>query len=345
MASSDKVVVNAEHIAEHGGSLKRAMELWSSRNGPVNYNTWQSLYFALLRDHGLIDEDVVAGESQSDMQKRIRARYHEIQSEVHGPDHLAQSILAQAKRNAEGKEDAGLPAVDIGTSADAGESRGRATAPILPGRAGESRTNARPPAKAAPRVAYDFQQYQLATPRDLEQERVQNRSQIRSGSPGAEWLRGADIRGLDTFQYETRPTSPGATSQGSLPSGGQPDRLLHLPGAGECWSEDGCTHTEATAEQEERLARYASQLHGLEGSTPDGVEFCLQVDQLIPEYREMYGEWVSEDRETRVGEPIKVFALEKLSELDAEQFEEEYELKRHVYALGRLANRTMPQSF
>ena len=107
MASSDKVVVNAEHIAEHGGSLKRAMELWSRRNGPVNDNTWQSLYFALLRDHGLIDEDVVAGEGQSDMQKRIRARYHEIQSEVHGPDHLAQSILAQAKRNAEGKEEAG----------------------------------------------------------------------------------------------------------------------------------------------------------------------------------------------------------------------------------------------
>ena len=39
MASSDKVVVNVEHIAEHGGSLKRAMELGSSRNGPVNYNT------------------------------------------------------------------------------------------------------------------------------------------------------------------------------------------------------------------------------------------------------------------------------------------------------------------
>ena len=58
MASSDKVVVNAEHIAEHGGSLKRAMELWSSRNGPVNYNTWQSLYFALLRDHGLTDEEL-----------------------------------------------------------------------------------------------------------------------------------------------------------------------------------------------------------------------------------------------------------------------------------------------
>ena len=167
MASSDKVVVNVEHIAEHGGSLKRAMELWSSRNGPVNYNTWQSLYFALLRDHGLTDEEAASGESQSDMQKRIRTMYHEIQSEIHGPDHLAQSILSQAKRNAEGREEAGLP---VGVSTDTGESRARATGPILPGRAGEFRSDARPSAKVMPRVANEIQQYQLATPRDLEQE-------------------------------------------------------------------------------------------------------------------------------------------------------------------------------
>ena len=41
---------------------------------------------------------------------------------------------------------------------------------------------------------------------------------------------------------------------------------------------------------------------------------------------------------------MKLFALEKLTEIDVDVFEHEYDLKRHVYALGKLAGRTAAQS-
>jgi hypothetical protein len=68
------------------------------------------------------------------------------------------------------------------------------------------------------------------------------------------------------------------------------------------------------------------------------------VDQLLPDYRALNGEWMAEDPTHRGGIPMKHFAMEKLSELNADLFEHEYDLKRHVYALGKLAGRTVLQS-
>ena len=80
------------------------------------------------------------------------------------------------------------------------------------------------------------------------------------------------------------------------------------------------------------------------GADTEGVEFLVPVEQLIPDYRDLYGEWVVSDPQEREGFPIRQFAMEKLTELDAGIFELEYDLKRHVYALGKLAGRSVAQS-
>ena len=46
--------------------IRRAMELWCSRRGPVLYNTWQSVYFTLQRDCSLEDDEAVSGETGAD---------------------------------------------------------------------------------------------------------------------------------------------------------------------------------------------------------------------------------------------------------------------------------------
>ena len=56
MASTGKIQINLEHLRDGDGALGRDMELWSCRNGPAPYNKWQSVYFALLREHGYEDE-------------------------------------------------------------------------------------------------------------------------------------------------------------------------------------------------------------------------------------------------------------------------------------------------
>ena len=99
MASSERIIVNPEHLRDGNGTLRRALELWSCRNGPVQYNQWQSVFFALIMEHGMEDEEALPGESQSGRQKRIRGMHQEIQEALHGPDHLAVVLLRKKSRH------------------------------------------------------------------------------------------------------------------------------------------------------------------------------------------------------------------------------------------------------
>eukprot|EP00973_Karenia_brevis_P074186 10309319-Karenia_brevis.AAC.1 len=71
--------------------------------------------------------------------------------------------------------------------------------------------------------------------------------------------------------------------------------------------------------------------------------FRMRVDHLIPQYRDEYGEYIAEDLENRIGEPLKFWARERFGEMDPTRFVNEYELKRHVYALGKLAGMNAQQ--
>ena len=94
MATSERVVINPDHLEGGDGTVAMALQLWSSRNGPVKYNVWQSLYFQLCRD-GYVDATAPGeAEDQAQRQTRIRALQAQIQEVLHGPDHMAQAIRA-----------------------------------------------------------------------------------------------------------------------------------------------------------------------------------------------------------------------------------------------------------
>ena len=88
-------VVNPDDLRDGDGTLRRALELWSCRNGAVQYNQWQSVFFAMQREHKIVDTEAYPGETQSERQKIISELHKEIQEQNYGPDHLAMALLRQ----------------------------------------------------------------------------------------------------------------------------------------------------------------------------------------------------------------------------------------------------------
>ena len=46
VAVSERATINPEDLRDGDGTLSLALQLWSSRNSPVQYNKWQSVFFA-----------------------------------------------------------------------------------------------------------------------------------------------------------------------------------------------------------------------------------------------------------------------------------------------------------
>ena len=125
MSRKDAMVIDEEHLRDnHEGTVEMGMQLWASRNRPCGYNTWQSLYFQLLR-RGLADPLKVAGESTSQLQQRLRQQYATVMENLHGPDFRAAAIVvAKAAKPPEEAEPSGvLPAVELGVGGDAAGAR------------------------------------------------------------------------------------------------------------------------------------------------------------------------------------------------------------------------------
>ena len=89
MAFSGMADIDQLSIQGSDGTVRGALNVWSSRNGPPAYNQWQSAYFYLTRSivqFGLTDPEAMPGESLSDRQTRLRAWYDEDMTEMYGPD-------------------------------------------------------------------------------------------------------------------------------------------------------------------------------------------------------------------------------------------------------------------
>ena len=41
--------ITSESVQGGDGSITKALELWSSRNEPIDFNDWQKLYWALVK--------------------------------------------------------------------------------------------------------------------------------------------------------------------------------------------------------------------------------------------------------------------------------------------------------
>ena len=71
--SGGKAVITKEEIEGHENSLHKAMRIWAARRGaPCMYQTWQSLYYALIREHEFVDEETVSGEGKQGVSSRIK---------------------------------------------------------------------------------------------------------------------------------------------------------------------------------------------------------------------------------------------------------------------------------
>ena len=115
-------------------------------------------------------------------------------------------------------------------------------------------------------------------------------------------------------------------SRNAVPSAGSPDKLLARTEAEALWNEEGAAGTECTTEQEARHDLLAAHLGGMDDASHDEIAFIIWVDQLIPEYRSMYGSWLVESPELEVVRsaiPLQQFALARLFELDSDKFESE----------------------
>ena len=68
----------------------------------------------------------------------------------------------------------------------------------------------------------------------------------------------------------------------------------------------------------------------------------MEVEQTIPDYREAYGAWLEEDP-ARAAVSFQRYAYDTLTQLDPTPYESKNMLKRHVYALGKVAGLSTDQ--
>ncbi len=79
MEHGRRVVIDPEDVNDSDGTVQGALVLCCTSIGePIGYNPFQSMYFALIREHNCRDEGAAPAESGAVRQKRIRALYQEV---------------------------------------------------------------------------------------------------------------------------------------------------------------------------------------------------------------------------------------------------------------------------
>ncbi len=84
-------------------------------------------------------------------------------------------------------------------------------------------------------------------------------------------------------------------------------------------------------------------LTNVEGASLPGLAFVVKVEQTVKEYKDYYGDWVIGDLVNQRA-PLQLYAMERLAELTADMFEQFDDLKKHIYALGKIAGRPLENS-
>ena len=92
MAVAGQISLDLQTIEDGDGTLETALRLWCSRNKPIMYNQWQSL-FSQVRKAVLGKETPY--ESQSERAEKTKILYDEIMLEQHGSDYKALAVKAQ----------------------------------------------------------------------------------------------------------------------------------------------------------------------------------------------------------------------------------------------------------
>jgi hypothetical protein len=286
MASFGKVTIKAEHLLKGDGTLYRALELWSCRNGPVPQNQWQSLYWGLIRDHGYHDE-FFAGRDAGPVvrQARIRNLWQEIQQEQHGDDHAADALVKYKLKRAEAVSAAEGAAASAESQA-VGEPAQRQMSVVDNAFGGSAALGRHDP--IAPPPAETFQRYGVDYVPD------------EGNTFGGDGFAALPNRNLaEEFSVATpRNSSPVPTSM-------SPDKLLLRQEGELAWEADGCARTEQTDVLDARHEVLAAQLSAIDDATQEEVEFIIWTDIAVTDWRAGYKAWVGEDPPLRGATPIE----------------------------------------
>ena len=92
MAVAGQISLDLQMIEDGDGTLETALRLWCSRNKPIMYNQWQSLFSQVRK--AVLGKDA-PNESQSERAKKMKILYDEIMLEQHGSDYKALAVKAQ----------------------------------------------------------------------------------------------------------------------------------------------------------------------------------------------------------------------------------------------------------
>ena len=86
---------------------------------------------------------------------------------------------------------------------------------------------------------------------------------------------------------------------------------------------------------EERLGRLVEHVGPICGVR--GADFAARVERKMIHYKDLYAQWLMENPVAHAEVQLPVWAGRKIQNMDVELFEAQFDLKLHVYALGRLA--------
>lgn len=104
--SGGKAVITKADIEGHENSLHKAMRIWTARRGaPCMYQTWQSVYYALIREHEFVDEEAVPSEGKQGVSARIKDKYETVMLEMFGPNFRVDAAKANREQQFVGGEE------------------------------------------------------------------------------------------------------------------------------------------------------------------------------------------------------------------------------------------------
>ncbi len=324
-------MVDPEHVTGGDGTVGMALQLWSSKNGPVTYNDWQSVYFQLIKA-GFEDEEAVGdilplhpactgevtGVDVDNLsfnrrrQNRISRMYRDIQMEIHGSD-FGERAVQRSAQSGKRLQPKPKPAPNPKSRALLAERRAELV-------------DAMYQADALQRRAAKDDALAQQTVSCLTADGLQSQAGVASDSAAGT---AGGVR-VPTYAMDT----PGEVA---MPSAEGVDLLWLDEQAQLVVQEYAVSHTELTEDMDERMAMITDVLSHMEGATQPGLAFVVKVENTVKEYKDYYGEWVVADPEN-AKVSLQLWAMERLAELSERNFEEYEDLKRHVYALGKIAD-------
>ena len=250
MAVRQRVTINPDHLLGGDGSMEMALSLWSSRNPPVIYNQFQSLYYALRRDHNV--PVPLWGDGQTE-QSWLRTMHREIQTSHHGPDFAALAVMNQQRTLAADEFPAALP-IGLVQQEQGGERRagkGGLTVQVF-GASGADHRPVGTPVGGGGEPASDPVADELPSP------------------PAGQGL-------PMNYEIATPRENQRAASEFSM---GSPDHWLMTDQVRNIMADQEPAETEDSAEQKSRLGELAENLADIGDMDRDSLTFLVKIELL-----------------------------------------------------------------